>query len=422
MNILMMTNTYLPQVGGVARSVASFTEAFRRRGHRVLVVAPNYDELPPDEQDVLRVPAITNFNNSEFSLRLPVPVALSSAIDEFAPDVVHSHHPFLLGDSALRAAALRGLPVVFTHHTMYEQYTHYVPGDFAALKDFVTHLATEYANACDHVIAPSESVARLLRERGVTKPVSAVPTGIDPRKFARGDARAARKEHGIPDGAFVVGHVGRLAPEKNLPFLARAVAEFMAGHADARFFVVGGGPEEEEIRKEFEGRGLGGRLHLAGPLEGAALADAYHAMDVFAFASQSETQGMVLAEAMTAGLPVVAVDAPGAREVVDDGRNGRLLDRPDEAAFAAALGEVASAGGKEFGRMVKAARATAQEYTLDRCADRVLAIYRQLAETKGLPREEADSAWESTLRLMEAEWGLWSTRLGAAVKALGGSP
>src|SRR5439155_17654412 len=134
MNILMMTNTYLPHVGGVARSVASFTEAFRRRGHGVLVVAPTFDPLPEQEEGVLRVPAITNFNNSGFSLRLPVPVVLSREFDRFQPDLVHAHHPFLLGDTALRVAALRNLPLVFTHHTLYEQYTHYWPADSEALK------------------------------------------------------------------------------------------------------------------------------------------------------------------------------------------------------------------------------------------------------------------------------------------------
>jgi glycosyltransferase involved in cell wall biosynthesis len=118
----MLTNTYLPHVGGVARSVASFTEAFRRRGHRVLVVAPIYDDLPEHETGVYRLPAITHFNGSDFSLRLPVPLP-SAVIDEFDPDVVHAHHPFLLGDTALRVAVTRQRPLVFTHHTMYEQYT-----------------------------------------------------------------------------------------------------------------------------------------------------------------------------------------------------------------------------------------------------------------------------------------------------------
>ncbi len=180
------------------------------------------------------------------------------------------------------------------------------------MKRFAIRMATEYANLCNHVIAPSESIAAVLRQRGVTTPVTAIPTGIDRERFTHGDGAAARRRIGLPPEAFVVGHIGRLAPEKNLPFLARAVASFVATEDRARVLIAGLGPAREEIRAIFEGRGLADRLHLVGTLEGQELSDAYQAMDVFVFASQSETQGMVLAEAMAAGVPVIAVAAPGA--------------------------------------------------------------------------------------------------------------
>ena len=417
MNVLMLTNTYLPHVGGVARSVQSFTEAFRRMGHRVLVVAPTFENMPADEVDVLRVPAIQNFNESNFSVSLPVPVALSSLFENLHPDVIHSHHPFLLGATALRAAALKQAPLVFTHHTMYEQYTHYLPAESTTIKEIAAQLATQYANLCDHVIAPSESVAALLQARGVTAPITPVPTGIDPKRFASGDGKAARVRHNVPAKAFVVGHVGRLAPEKNLAFLARAVATFLPGEPRAHFLVVGDGPSQPEVAAVFAERGLADRLHLTGSLVWQELADAYGAMDVFAFASQSETQGMVLAEAMTAGVPVVAVDATGVREVVRDGKNGRLLPREDEAEFAAALSWM-MANGQRRGAMKKAARATAESFSLERCARRLLDVYAGLAREKPRAREEEDTVVHQTLRLVEQEWNLWSTRLGAAFKVI----
>lgn len=365
----------------------------------------------------MRVPAIQNFNGSDFSVSLPVPGLVSAALDGFDPHVLHAHHPFLLGDTALRAGALRHLPVVFTHHTMYEQYTHYVPGDSAVLRRFAVELATEFANLCDHVVAPSESVAAVLRQRGVITPISAIPTGVDPERFAHGDGRAARGSHGLPPDAFVVGHVGRLAPEKNLDFLARAVAQFLKANPEAHFLVIGGGPSEEEIHTLFAEAGLGGRLHLPGPLVGQALADAYHAMDVFAFASQSETQGMVLAEAMTAGVPVVAVDAPGAREVVRDGHNGRLLPREDESAFAQALAEIAALDKEGRGRLSAAALATARPFALDCCAARLLEVYGQAIAARRRPRAE-DHPVAQTVRLVEAQMQLWGSWMGAAVRSL----
>ena len=235
MNIVMMTNTYAPHTGGVARSVAWFSEELRLLGNRVLIVAPSFDDMPDDEQDVVRVPAIQNFNGSDFSVRLPIPGLLRTAIDDFQPDVVHAHHPFLLGETALRIAALRNIPIVFTHHTMYEQYTHYVPGDSPAMQRFAVRLATEFANLCDHVVAPSESIANVLRERGVTSDMTAIPTGINTTHFARGDGVVARRKYEIPEDAFVVGHVGRLAPEKNLSFLARSVCRFLSFPPEGAF-------------------------------------------------------------------------------------------------------------------------------------------------------------------------------------------
>lgn len=416
MNILMMTNTYLPQVGGVARSVASFTDEFRRRGHRVLVVAPTYTHMPDTEVDVVRVPAIPNFNGSEFSLKLPVPLALSTLLHGFVPDVIHSHHPFLLGDTALRVSAILKRPLLFTHHTMYEQYTHYVPAANEVVRSFAVHLPTGYANLCDHVVAPSESIAAVLRERGVETPLAVIPTGIDPHLFSRGDGPAVWRRHGIPREAFVVGHVGRLAQEKNLLFLARAVARFVASDERAHFLVVGGGPVEDDIRAVFADAGAADRLHLTGPLSGQDLADAYHAMDVFAFASKSETQGMVLAEAMTASLPVVALDAPGARDVLVDGEAGRLLDHEDEPAFVEALQELADSP-RRRARMARTARATAEEYSLERCATRMLDLYAGLIDTPERAPAEG-SAWDRVTRAIEAEWHLWTTRVGAAYKAI----
>src|SRR5262249_33499793 len=158
----------------------------------------------------------------------------------------------------------------------------------------------------------------------------------------------------------------------------------------------------------FQDDGLTERLHLAGTLEGQELADAYHALDVFAFASQSETQGMVLAEAMTAGVPVVAVDAPGAREVVRDGVNGRLLPEEDEGAFAAALADLAGRDEARRRARREAARATAEGFSLDACARRVLEVYDRTLAGQRQPRDP-DNALAQTVRLVETELQLWGT-------------
>lgn len=404
MNILMVTNTFTPHVGGVARSVQGFSNEFRRRGHRVLVVAPFFEGTPEQETDVVRFPALQHFSGSDFSVPVPVPGRVAAALRAFSPHIVHSHHPFLLGDTALRVAARHGIPVVFTHHTLYENYTHYVPVDSPRLRRFVLDLTTGYCNLCHAVIAPSETVAELLAERGVKVPIEVIPTGVDIPLYASGEGAYFRARMGIPGDALLLGHVGRLAHEKNLRFLAAAVALFLRRHAEARFLVAGEGPALAEIRQAFDREGLSGRLHCAGVLGRRELADAYHAMDIFAFASLTETQGMVLTEAMAAGVPVVAVDASGVREVVQDGVNGRLIPRAEAEEFAAALAWIADLSPEGRRRLREGARQTAGDFSMAHTAGRALALYQALIGAGPAPKQSDPSPWRLARRSIAEEW------------------
>ncbi len=405
MRILMMTNTFAPHVGGVARSVGSFTHGFRERGHDVLVVAPEFEGAEEDEAGVVRIPALQRFNGSDFSVVLPITAALEKRVNRFRPDVVHSHHPFLMGGAALRLAAGFDCPLVFTHHTMYERYTHYVPGDSEALKRFVIELSTRYANLCEQVFAPSASIAETLRRRGVRTPVEAVPTGIRVEDFTQGDGGRFRRLLDIPPAAKVIGHVGRLAPEKNLGLLAEAVADVLKARPECHFLVVGSGPSEQDVRDICRRAGVAERLHLAGKRVPPELGDAYRAMDLFAFASTSETQGLVVAEAMTAGLPVVAIDAPGAREVVEDGDNGLLLNDPGPQEFAAALGRVLDLDEATRAQWRQRIAERASEYSEARCVERALEVYRRL-ERPGPRNPDEHDRWHITVRTIRAEWNI----------------
>lgn len=416
MNILMLTNTFTPFVGGVARSVTAFANECRKAGHRVVIVAL-FLPSTESEEDVIRIPAIQHFNGSDFSVALPIPGYLSLRLEQFRPDIVHSHHPHLLGNTAVRIASRFSRPLVFTHHTMYEHYLHYVPAEANRMQQFVVSLVTGYCNLCDHVIAPSQSVARVLRRRGVETPVSVVPTGVDVQRFANGDGLAFRRFMGIPQEAFVAGYVGRLAPEKNLPFLAEAIRKYVARRKNAQFLVVGSGPSEDAIREIFDQGELSSRLHLTGSLDGQNLVDAYHAMDVFVFASYTETQGMVLTEAMAACRPVVALDAPGVREVIKDGYNGRLLKHRDVSDFTAAIAQLASISPRRRDKLRQAASETAQRFSMDRCARKLLDVYRHvLKQQPPGPRDE--SVWHQASEEVKAEWELLKNMAEAVTRAL----
>lgn len=418
MNILMVTNTFLPHVGGVARSVTGFTAEFRKRGHRVVVVAPIFEGIPERETDVVRIPAVQNFNGSDFSVPVLATGKVFSALKTFPAQVVHAHHPFLLGDTALRFAATRDIPVVFTHHTMYEKYTHYVPGDSPRLKRFVLDLVTGYCNLCDSVIAPSRTVAEEIVSRGVKVPVNVIPTGVNVEVFGKGDGGAFRKRVGIPPDAFLVGHVGRLAPEKNLGFLTEAMVRFLLMNRGARFFLAGEGPMRKVIEQTFADRGLSDRFHSRGIMDFPELASAYRGMDVFAFSSRSETQGMVLTEAMAAGTPVVALDASGVREVVQDKENGRLLPREDQEEFVSALSWVAGLSPEERRRLGEGVARTVASFSLSNTAEDTLALYASLIGRKPSRKTIEPSPWTSARKRIEEEWKIVRNIAHAAGQAV----
>lgn len=418
MNIAMFTNTYLPHVGGVARSVNTFEAELRKRGCQVNIIAPEFEGAAESTEHVFRVPSIQNFNGSDFSLQLPRPWLVSKYIDKVRPQLIHSHHPFLLGDAALRTAYKRQLPLVFTHHTMYEQYTHYVPLDSVAMKRFAIQMATEYCNLCHHVIAPSESIEKLLRDRGVTVPITTIPTGIDLEFFASGDRQGFREKFQIPDNALVIGHVGRLAAEKNLSFLASAVALCLTEHNECIFVVVGDGGYRSEMEDVLKSHAAPEQLVFVGRQTGQDLADAYAAMDVFVFSSQSETQGMVITEAMAAGMPVVALDGPGVREIVKP-HNGILLDgTATETEFAQSLAHLL-ANPERLSRFAEDARTSAQSYGLEACTDRLSELYATLIQEFESRHNRDLTAWEMLQGRLEAEWNLLAEKASAFAAALG---
>lgn len=409
MNVLMFTNTYTPHVGGVARSVLGLVEGLRADGHRVVVVAPTFQKMPENEQDVIRVPALQHFRGSDFSVPMPVGRRLRATLSALAPDIIHSHHPFLLGDTALRVAAVRQVPLLFTYHTRYEHYGHYAPQDSPRMRNLALELALGYCQLCDAIIAPSESLAAFLREHGLNGLIEVIPTGVKLEQFTGHDGRLTRERLAIPEDAFVLGHVGRLAPEKNLTFLADVMTRFLITHPDVHCLIVGDGKLKVSIQRVFDELGLRSRVHMLGVLDAGVLADAYSAMDVFAFSSQSETQGLVLIEAMAAGVPVVALDAPGAREVVRTNVNGRLVAPEEPEAFLEALHWISTMSREELQKLRDAARLTARKFSLPASVQRVHALYQLLIAKHPAPKDLAQNAWTSARLNLHREWRLLSS-------------
>jgi glycosyltransferase involved in cell wall biosynthesis len=269
------------------------------------------------------------------------------------------------------------------------------------------------------VIAPSESLADLIRRRGVATPCRVVPTGVDVNFLSQGDGQAFRQENHIPGDAFVIGHLGRLAPEKNLAYLARAAAAVVRENADAWFLVAGSGPAADQIKEIFTAQGCDQRLVHVGQLQGDALRNCYAAMDLFVFSSTSETQGLVLVETMASGNPVIALDASGVREVLRDRENGRLLptDAP-ESVFSSAIEETLK-NPEVIVKYSEQARRTAHEFSRQSTVKRLEEAYRSVLETTPEHNKDADiGGWDAWLRMLKSEWNLVGEKTGAVIKAI----
>ncbi|MFA5059193.1 MAG: alpha/beta fold hydrolase [Candidatus Omnitrophota bacterium] len=418
MRILMMTNTYFPIVGGLEQSVYSFSEEFKTLGHEVLIVTPTFNGAPVEEPGVIRLPAFQKFNRTIFSVNFPFSMLLTRLMKEFSPDIVHSHCPFFMGDFALRLSRQHAIPLVFTYHTMFEEYTQDLPVQNEGVKRFMVKLSAGYANFVDRLIVPCESVQEILLKRGVKTPMEIVPTGVDLKRFSKGDRKGFREQNHIPLDALVIGHAGRLASEKNLDFLIQCMVEALKKDTRVHALIVGKGSSEKMIKGTFQKAGLQERVHLVGVLQYQNLVDAYFAMDVFAFASLSETQGIVLIEAMASGAPVVALDAPGARDMVKDGSNGRLLMEMDQPSFSEALLWVLNRSPEETQTIKQAARTTAEKYTISASAKRMLAIYEDARSRKTISVGKRNSSQYLFFWRMRAELDIYKNYVQSIIMSI----
>jgi 1,2-diacylglycerol 3-alpha-glucosyltransferase len=400
----MFTNTYLPHVGGVARSVDTLCSGLRRRGHKVLVIAPTFKGHKEDTPGVMRVPALKHMGNSDYSMPIPLSRSIQDEIDAFGPDIVHSHHPFLLGHTALRVAATCGVPLVYTYHTRYDIYVRQFVDSQRLWPDLVRNLANGYANLADAIIAPSQSMKDLLLRQEVRSPISVIPTGIDTERFAKGNCAGNHKRPGLTKEDVVVGHLGRLTAEKNLDFLFAAAVRFLEENPKAQFIFAGDGPMHAEMTARLDKDPVRPRMHFLGPIEGDDVVAFYSAIDVFAFASRSETQGLVVAEALASGVPVVALDASGVRDALRHCASCVQLgaDASPEA-FAAALSGFAGRSTDQIEKDRIAARAGAEPYSIAAMLENVEALYAQVSEVARSEDQQSRSEWERILEGLAAE-------------------
>ncbi len=374
----MFSNAYLPTISGVVTSIDLFRRGLMEAGHDVFVFAPEYEDYQDPEPYIFRFPALDLSDQIELSVALPIKPIMEPALLGVKPTLIHSHHPVWMGDLAHTFASDLGIPLVFTFHTQYERYAElYVPLAPKLASLITEEVVSRYLKRCQHIVVPTASIrAMLASEFGIDERVTVVPTPVDIERFRGGEPVPVRARYAGRDEALLL-YVGRLSKEKNLDLLVRAFARVQSEQPSVHLLLVGRGPYRESLETQVRNLDLSTRVSFAGAIPHENVRDYYGAADLFIFSSTTETQGLVLIESMAAGVPVVAVDAPGSADVLLEG--GGVLTEATDQALAEGILDVLTQPGKRDALGAEASRAV-QRFGIAAATDQLLLAYQAALE------------------------------------------
>lgn len=376
MRIGMMADAYKPHLSGITNYIELNKRYLEQAGHDVFVFTFGNEDYQDDEPHIIRSPGLPlvdtgyylSFQHSRRAKKLLQTM-----------DVVHVHHPFMSGRLALRYCRPLNIPVIFTNHTRYDIYAQtYLPGLPSEISDSLLETyMPDFCAAVDMVISPSPGMAGVLRRFKVTAPVTIIPNGVELSRFYKSDGRTQRETYGLRADDLLLVYTGRLAPEKNLPFLLKAFYGLLEAVPNAHLLLVGDGPEREKLEEQSLDSGSGERLHFVGRVPYDDLPNYLAMCDVFVTASVSEVHPLSVIEAMAAGLPVMGIQSVGVGDTVKDGVSG-YLSSDDLAAFTAKLTRLCLDESARR-RMGQQARQESQRYDIQRTTDEMLKHYERLS-------------------------------------------
>ena len=389
MHIAQFTNSYYPVISGVVRSVSAFRKALTDLGHNVFVFAQNEPDYVDKEPFIFRYPALDLGLPGDFPATIPFSPFIDNLFPPLKVDVIHSHHPVLLGQAAANKAREYNLPLVFTFHTRYRDYSHYFPLNQEIVQEFIKNTIDSwlrvYMRRCHHIVVPSKSIRDILfSEYYVKGPITIIPTGIELEPYEGAEGASIRRQRGWGEETVLIS-VGRLAKEKNLRRLLQAFAQVVQRHPDVRLVLLGDGPNRKELVELTQDLGIAGRVDFVGKVPFEEIPCYLKAADLFCFSSLTETQGLVTVEAMAAGLPVVAVDATGTRDVIEHGKDG-LLTPDDSQALAQAISRVLE-DPQLADRLKAAGLDKARSYSIAEQAQKLLSVYQEAIEARKAGRQ-----------------------------------
>ena len=339
MRVGIFTETFFPEINGVATSVLLLQRELEKRGHTAYVFTSSNPKMKHEEDvpHTFRLPSAPFIFLPSRRMAVVYNKRVARQIESLNLDIVHTNTEFSLGMFGKLSAAVLNKPVIHTYHTLYEDYVHYITrGHF---KHFSTEMAKlfskTYCNSCDAIVVPTDKTRDLLLQYNVERPISVIPTGIDIEPFRKKDGdceeiRAIKKKYGIREDDKVVLYVGRLAKEKNIDAIVTNLPAYIQKNPKTKFLIVGDGPWKKEIENEAHNRGIGNHIIFTGEQPWKDISKFYKLGDVFVSASLSETQGLTFIEAMAAGIPVLAKRDRSIEKLILDNCSGCIFTEDHE--------------------------------------------------------------------------------------------
>lgn len=376
MKIAFFTESYLPVVNGVATSVNTFARSLSQQGWEVHIFAPHYPGYTdPPGLKVHRTPSVVTPFARDYPIALPLGLRWGKFLEKEQFDIIHTQAPFGLGWSGVFWGRRYHIPLITTHHTLYTEYVHYIGPWFPhpLLRRMIRRWCALFCNLAEKVIVPTEVIKDLLISWGVKKPLYVLPTPVDLQTLQRATGKGVRERFCIPEEAFLILFVGRLAQEKNVRVLMETFSLISKEVPQAFLLILGSGPLEGECQRWANQPTLKERVRLAGCVLPPLRDQCYASADLFLYPSVTETQGMVLCEALAVGLPCVVADSMGAKAVVRHGVDGlRVPPQPEKMARAVIELFYNPTRLKE---MSEQARIGAERFSIEKCTQDLIKIY-----------------------------------------------
>lgn len=326
MKIGIFTECYKPVLNGVVNSIIGFKEGLTKLGHEVYIFCPTYQDTKTEDDKIIYCKSWPLPGKSGYHFIFPLAKDVKNIVKMM--DIIHVQHPFIMGDIAADNSHEFDKPLLFTNHTQYDQYLHYVPFSKKFVKKQLINYIKNFTKRVDLIIAPAYGIEKKLESYGVKTPIAIVPNGIDVKRFeTKIDEKIKeklRKKYNIESSDKVLIFTGRIAEEKNLTFLLKAFKQICLKLTNIKLLMIGGGVEIDKFKKMIIDLGLENKAIITDFIPYSEMQNYLSLGQIYVTASKSEVHPLTILEGLAAGLPMVIIDAPGTADIVTNNTDGLI--------------------------------------------------------------------------------------------------